>query len=132
MRNTRKLFAVLSLVLMAFLMSCQAGYKEGDQVCAMWKNKSWYLGTVAGVKGGGKYFIKYADGDEGEVTAKQIKPIPEKPNLKAGDRVFAVWATARFYNGVVEEVKEDGAIVKWDDGSKPSLVKWGRIMKLKK
>jgi hypothetical protein len=90
---------------------------------------NWYLANIRS-EDNGKYQVDYADGDKGEVTADQIRRIPLKPNLSVGDKVWAVWTRARFYSGRVTEVRGDGVVVRWDDGSSPSFVAFGKVRKM--
>jgi hypothetical protein len=122
--------AILFLVSAMAAQNCEAASKlaKGMTVAAKWTDDNYYLAKIKAVNGD-KYDVDYADGTKGTVTADQIKEIPAKPKLVKGDKVLAVWAGAKFYSGTVEEVKPNGAIVKWDDGSSPSLVTFGKIIK---
>ena len=49
-------------------------------------------------------------------------PFPIKTDYKVGDIVMAQWYHGSYYSGSIEKLEKDGAIIKWDDGSKPTLV----------
>ena len=102
--------------------------KVGDNVAAEWMSDSWYLATVKKVSDG-NYDVDYADNTSGTVTKAQIKTLDKNLKLAVGDKVMAVWSNARFYAGVVQDLKEGGATIKWDDGSSPSFVELGKIYK---
>ncbi len=99
----------------------------GTRVASKWADGNFYAGTIEGVNGT-TYKIAYDDGDKGDNTKADLMVLPAKPTLKAGDKVLAVWSGARMYAGVVEEVKTVSAVVKWDDGSSPSEVNFGKIV----
>lgn len=105
-----------------------SNYKVGMKVAAKWKDNNYYLAEIKAVNND-KYDVAYADGDKGTVSADDIKEVPAKPTLKTGDKVLAVWTTAKFYSGTVKEVKANGAVIKWDDGTAPSEVAFGKIVK---
>lgn len=109
--------------------SLGANIRAGRQVMAKWRDGNWYLATIRS-EDNGKYQVDYADGDKGVVTSDQIRRIPHKPNLSVGDKVWAVWTRARFYSGTVKEVRGDGVVVRWDDGSSPSFVAFGKVRKM--
>jgi len=104
-------------------------YKIGTHVAAKWSDGNYWGATIIG-NANGKYQMKFDDGTSNEVSASEIKMITPKGDIKTGDKVLAVWVTnGRMYNGVVQEVQADGAIVKWDDGSTPSFVSFDNITK---
>ncbi len=125
----RHIFLVVMLIAVLLASGCGTELKEGTVVCAQWQDGGWYLATITGSEGN-NYNVDYADGDKGQVTREQIKLIPENPSVKVGDRVSGVWAVARFYDGSVDAVQDDGIIVRWDDGSDPSFVAYGQFIKL--
>lgn len=104
-------------------------YAVGTHVAAKWSGGDYWGATING-NANGKYQVKYDDGTTSEVSASDIKSITPKSEIKVGDKVLAVWMTnGKMYNGVVEELKDDGAMVKWDDGSAASLVSYSNITK---
>lgn len=103
-------------------------FSVGMTVAAKWQDNNYYLAEIKAVNND-KFDVAYADGDTATVTVGDLKAIPAQPTLKAGDKVLAVWDKARFYSGTVQEVKASGALVKWDDGSTPSEVPFGKIIK---
>jgi len=102
--------------------------KVGDNVAAEWMPDSWYYATVKKVTGE-NYDVDYADGTSGTITRGHIKTLDKNLKLAVGDKVSAVWSGARFYAGAVQDLKEGGATIKWDDGSSPSFVELGKIYK---
>lgn len=103
-------------------------FSPGQTMAAKWTDGNWYLAKIESVSGG-RYNVLYADGDRGSVAQDQIQVIPMRPHLIAGERVLAVWSGAKFYSGIILEVRGNGAVVKWDDGSTPSLVEYGKILR---
>ena len=103
-------------------------FSVGMTVAAKWADNNFYLAEIKAINND-KYDVAYADGDKYTVSVGDLKEIPPKPALKTGDKVLAVWDKARFYSGTVQEVKADGVLVKWDDGSTPSEVAFGKIIK---
>jgi hypothetical protein len=100
-------------------------FTVGEAVSVLWST-SWYDAEVVSISDN-IYTIKYYDGSEAEVTSDQIRKILKKEEIKVGDKVLAVWTTDKYYVGTVKEIKADGAIIAWEDGSTPSLVKFGKI-----
>ncbi len=104
-------------------------YKVGTHVAAKWSDGNYWGATIVG-NADGKYQMKFDDGTSQDVSASDLKMITPKADIKVGDKVLAVWmSNGRMYNGTVEELKDDGAMVKWDDGSAPSLVAYSNITK---
>lgn len=118
----------LVLVLASALAAPLGAFEVGQSVAAKWTDGNMYLATIAAVDGD-SFKVDYADGDKGTVTADQMVVLEEKPALAVGDRVMAVWGKARFYPGVVTAIKSGGPVVKWDDGSAPIVVAWGKVYK---
>lgn len=134
MRKMKNCLSILSAGILFFsiisLSGCGAAskFETGKTVAAKWSDGSYYLAVIKKA-GGDSYDVDYADGTKGTVKSSDIREIPEKPSLAAGDNVLAVWTTAKFYPGTVQEVKPEGAVIKWNDGSEPSLVTYGKILK---
>ena len=103
-------------------------FTVGMTVAAKWSGEQYYLAVIKTAKDD-KFDVEYADGTKGAVTSAEMKVIPATLTLAKGDKVLAVWSGAKFYPGTVEEAKATGALVKWDDGSAPSEVAFGKIMK---
>lgn len=101
--------------------------KVGKRVAAMF-GSSWYLAKVTKINGD-KYDVHYDDGTDGTVEKTGIKVIPVDPKLKVGDKVMAVWGSAKFYDGEIQEVKDTGFVIKWSDGSAPSEVKKTEVIR---
>ncbi|MBI5541972.1 MAG: DUF4537 domain-containing protein [Bacteroidia bacterium] len=124
-------FTLLLAVTGIFTQSCktESQFKTGMSVAAKWTDGNYYLATIKTITGE-TYAVDYADGSNGEVKVTDLKLITEKSDLKAGDKVQAVWAGAKFYPGKIKELKEKGAIIIWDDGTTESEVVFGKIMKM--
>ena len=130
-----KYLTILSaaFLLITFTVFPQTGntaskFVPGMSVAAKWSDGGYYLAVIK-ASNDGNYEVEYADGTQGSVSEGDMLEIPATVKLTAGDKVIAVWAGAKFYTGTVQEVKPDGAVVKWDDGSEPSLVEFGKIVK---
>jgi len=103
--------------------------KKGDTVAAPWGGGQ-YHGTVKEVKGDSADVLYTDDGVTREVKIEELILI-EPQTWKVGDRVKAVWSAGKFYEGTIEEVKDDEIyVVKWDDGSAPSDVAADKIIPL--
>jgi len=100
-------------------------FQVGEAVCVLWST-SWYDAEIVSISDN-IYNIKYYDGSEDDVTAEKIRKILDKEEIKVGDIVLAVWTSDKYYVGTVKEIKSDGAIIAWEDGSTPSLAKFGKI-----
>jgi hypothetical protein len=119
-------FSIFSVI--SYSATAIPKYAVGTTVCAKWSS-SWYEAVITGIAGA-KYNVKYGDGATGTVTEAEIKLPSKKNEVKIGDKVLAVWTSVRYYEGTVNAVTADGCIVKWNDGSTPSLAKWGKVVKL--
>lgn len=136
MKNFGKVF--IGFVIMGLIGSFTACQKKsattteiqaGAKVAAVWGTDSWYTATVSTVKGN-QYDVAYDDGTTGTVDAAGIKILPTDPQIGVGDSVMAAWqGGAKLYSGVVTEIQGDDYIVKWDDGSEPSPIAKGKILK---
>ena len=103
---------------------------KGEIVAAKW-GSSWYMAVIEGVEEGGKFDVIYCDGTGGDdLVADDIKTIPTDPGLQVGDKVLGVWSGVQFFEGEVVEVCQLSYKVKWADGSSPSWVPAGKILKL--
>jgi len=124
------LFVLLALSTIVFY-SCKSEpqFKVGTSVAAKWADNNYYLATIATITGD-KCTVNYADGTNGEVLLTDLKLFTDKDNLKAGDKVLAVWAGAKLYSGKIKNLTATGAMVTWDDGSADSEVPFGKILKL--
>jgi len=127
-KNLTMLLVAFSLMAFAVNAGTAPNFTVGKTVAAKWSDDNYYLAKIKAVTDG-KYEIDYEDGSQGTVSEEEMKEIPAKPVLNVGDKVLAVWSGGKFYSGTVEEVKAKGAIVKWDDGSEPSMVEFGKIIK---
>lgn len=99
----------------------------GETVCAAWST-SWYEAEIVSFTDG-IYQIIYSDKTQGNLTSDKLRKVLTKEEIKVGDKVLAVWTSGKYYVGTVKEIKADGAIIAWEDGSSPSLAKFGKIAK---
>lgn len=111
-------------------------YKVGDKVEALWKESSYFKGTVAMVNTDGTYNINYNDGDkESNVKEMNIKALATNPIMtyKVGDKVEAQWKGGSvFFKGVINAVNADGTYaIDYNDGDKETTVKAELIKLLK-
>ena len=104
-----------------------ARFAAGQSVAAEWTDGSLYLATVTAVDGDNVTVTYADDGTSRTVPATDVRAIPDT-GFAVGDRVRAVWAGGRFYQGEVSKVDGTTYTVKWDDGSDPSTVEAGRII----
>ncbi|MEI6450101.1 MAG: hypothetical protein WCP98_09130 [Actinomycetes bacterium] len=104
-----------------------ARFAAGQSVAAKWTDGSLYLATVTAVDGDNVTVTYTDDGTSRTVPATDVRAIPDT-GFAVGDRVRAVWAGGRFYQGEVSKVDGTTYTVKWDDGSDPSTVEAGRII----
>lgn len=101
----------------------------GSRVASKWADGNYWAATVTDSTGT-TYKVKYDDGTNGTNTIDKLKLLSDTITLEKGDKVLAVWSSnGRFYDGVVQEVKTTSAIIQWDDGSAPSEVVLGKIIK---
>lgn len=104
-------------------------FAEGVTVAAKWNDGAYYSAVITKVDGD-KYDLNYDDGSVKKgVPESDLIMLDPNLELKVGDKVQAVWTTAKFYSGVIEKIDGETIIVKWDDGSKPSAVAPGKIFK---
>ncbi|MFH2095999.1 MAG: hypothetical protein ABIJ16_09870, partial [Bacteroidota bacterium] len=99
--------------------------------------------VAAKVEGGNDYHYSYITKVEGEsfevktyfyqytytVLKQDLLVIPAENNFAVGDSVFAVWTNGRFYDGILGKIENNGAWVKWSDGSKESFVEFIMMIK---
>lgn len=132
MKTKNLLLSLLAALALTFgFVGCskEDPYKVGTHVAAKWTDGDYWGATITG-NSGGKYQVKYDDGTEGEVGEAELKSITPKEDIKVGDKVLAVWSTnGKMYKGEVQELQATGAIIKWDDGSEPSLATYSNITK---
>jgi hypothetical protein len=119
---------VFTSVITMGLVICVLAWQPGQTACARWSG-TWYLATVTAANGD-QWDVLYADGDRATLAAADLHELPGDPGLQAGDKVLAIWNNgARFYAGEVMETCQLSYKVKWDDGSDPSWVPAGKILK---
>ena len=103
------------------------GVSAGDNVAAVWTDGSFYLATVQAVDGD-QITVKYADDSSTKtVNSADVKRIVPQ-TWAVGDKVLAVWASGRFYQGSVAGGSGTTYTIKWDDGSAPSEVTSDKIV----
>jgi len=91
----------------------------GTSVAAKWGGNSFYIATIAGTDGSGKYLVNYGDGDKGAVAAGDIVRVDSAREIQIGAHVLACWHGARMYPGIVTAKSGNLYTVKWDDGDTP-------------
>ena len=124
---------IIKSILSAGILLCLAQFavaaQAGDTCAVKWTGDSWYLATIVSAVDN-NYTVAYADGDKKSgVKNTEIKHIPKNPKFDVGAKVMAVWSGAKLYSGKVVEVGDKKWKVKWDDGSAPSWVDAGKILK---
>ncbi len=102
----------------------------GARVASKWADGNYFAATIIEISGS-TYSVQYDDGTSGENPIANLIPLSEVITLNVGDKVLAVWSSAsgRLYEGTVQEVNSSSAVIKWDDGSDPSEVPFGSIVK---
>ncbi len=132
MKSFKAVLAAFAIIVIGAAVMPQKGdarkWAAGMKVAAPWTDGNYYLAVIRSLNGD-MADVDYADGTSGTVESSTLREIPARPKLSAGYPVLAVWSTgARFYGGVVLQVKPKGAVIQWDDGSEPSLVVFGKII----
>ncbi|HTL83124.1 MAG TPA: hypothetical protein VL651_15530 [Bacteroidia bacterium] len=132
MKAKRNITGVIAIVMFVIgMISCGKPdpFKTGTHCAAKWTDGSYWGATITG-NTGGKYQIRYDDGTTGEVMLADLKSMCAKEDIKAGDKVLAVWSVnGKMYNGTVQDIQATGATIKWDDGSTPTVVQFSNITK---
>lgn len=100
----------------------------GNEVCIE-VNGSFLQAKIMSEKDGIAHVILYDNTEKDLPSASVINPIRDLKQLKAKDKVLAIWASSVYYPGEVVSLEADGIIVRWEDGSKPSFVKTGQFIK---
>jgi hypothetical protein len=110
------------------LMAATLAWQPGQTVCAKWSG-AYYHATVTAANGD-QWDVLYADGDRATLPGSDLHELPGDPALQPGDKVMAIWNNGtRFYSGEVVETCQLSYKVKWDDGSDPTWVPAGKILK---
>jgi hypothetical protein len=99
-------------------------FRVGDRVSCNWRSGGrFYDGRVGELRGGGRLFIQYDDGDTEETTTGMCKasstaPIKTGGTFKKGERVSCNWQSGgTFYDGKVADLRPGGRIfIQYDDG----------------
>jgi len=107
------------------------GFSVGQAVAAKWRSGKWYSAAITGpgVKPG-TFRILYDDGSKDKsLPPSRLRHLAQPGEVAVGDSVLAVWKTAQMWAGTVEDVNDQGVVVRWDDGSKPKRVVWGKFFK---
>ncbi|MCE9583965.1 MAG: caspase family protein [Planctomycetes bacterium] len=103
---------------------------KGDAVAARWK-RAWFLAEVTSIDGE-MHAVRYADGENGSLTAADLVPVAKASEVEVGDRVLACWnGKPQMYPGVVASKTEKDFSVKWEDGSKATSVPIGQVARIK-
>ncbi|MBN1532700.1 MAG: hypothetical protein JXA20_08565 [Spirochaetes bacterium] len=117
------------LVPVLFLSCSKVTHNPGDMVAAKYTDGKWYIAKINSCASGA-CATEFHDGTVKDIQTSDLKALPTKLELKAGDKVWAVWPTTNeFCDGTVAEVKDTGAEVNWDQGGTPSFVEFGRMTK---
>ncbi len=126
-RLVKSLVAGCTAVLLTgcWMLMQPQGFEAGEQVAAKWSTQ-WYGATVIG-RDGDAYVVKYSDNTIGTVKPADVRRLLHRRQIRVGQRVIAAWMTSTWYPGTVLSLAEEGAVIKWDDGSTPSLVLYGKI-----
>ena len=123
---------ILAFTVMTGVFSCKNAsdpFQVGTAVAAKWSDGSYWTAKITSVAGD-KYGIVYDDGTKGDVVKADLKALTPQADLKKGDAVWAVWTSnSKMYQGTIDELKPEGAMVKWNDGSSISMVPFGKIAK---
>jgi hypothetical protein len=98
-------------------------YRVGDRVSCNWRSGGrYYDGRVGELRGGGRLFVQYDDGDSEETTPALCRALggPSSPtaSFHVGDRVSCNWlGKGAFYEGIIGELRARGRVfVQYDDG----------------
>jgi hypothetical protein len=127
MKTLKFLASMMLFVLLLSIIGCNSGSSKNKEVCAKWST-GWYEATITS-ETADKYHVVYYDKVEADLPKDEVRFPLKKEEIKVNDRVLAVWTSGTYYPGTVVELKEDGAMVQWDDGSSVSLAKYGKIAK---
>lgn len=102
-----------------------ASFRVGDRVSCNWLGKgAFYEGVIAQLRGRGRLFIHYDDGDTEETSFSMCRPangatttLPAK-KFRAGERVSCNWqGGGTFYEGSVKQVRASNRLfIQYDDG----------------
>jgi hypothetical protein len=113
----------------------KADVPAGARVVALWTDDRWYPGTVGQVAGG-KYSIRFDDGDERDVELAEVRPVAVKsaagPAVKADDAVWAQRGPNSWQRGKAAKKTDLGFNVTFDDGDAdlpPTLIAADRAPK---
>lgn len=98
----------------------------GSLVAIKWYDGKYWFARIESFKGE-EFYCLTGDNQFASVDKKDMIAITEKTDYKVGDIVLATWKDMRFYSGSIDKIEKDGAIVKWDDGSDPILVKFNMM-----
>ena len=105
-----------------------AELKVSTVVAAKWQDDRYYLGSVQTIAGE-TYSIALTDGGVYDTTKDHLIIVPNKLDLKVGDRVLSAYTdSGKFYAGVVKEIKPEGALITWDDGSTEDIAPAGKTI----
>lgn len=102
-----------------------AAFKVGDRVAAPFGG-ALYLGSVTAINGDKASVIYDDDQQTREVSLSDLTLVVPK-TWNVGDKVMAVWSSAKFYPGTITAANGDTYTVKWDDGSAPTDVAAAKI-----
>lgn len=103
---------------------------KGEAVAARWR-RAWYLAEVTSVDAG-VHAVRYADGETGSLSAGDVIPVALAAEIAAGERVLACWnGKPQMFPGTVVSKSDEGCVVRWEDGTKPSEVPFGQVARIR-
>lgn len=90
-----------------------AAFRVGERILARWtEDNYWYAGAVESAEGG-RYFVRFDDGDVAWTDASRMGP----EDIQAGDKVFAKWKGGkRYFPGTVTSRGGETVSIRYDDG----------------
>jgi hypothetical protein len=109
--------------------SSSGAYAEGSRMACLWSDNHYYMATIQQVLGGSQYKVVYDDGTASTVQENQSIPLIKPSSATVGQPILAVWKQAgRLYEARISQIKQDSAVIVWDDGGSTSEVTWNNIV----
>lgn len=105
---------LFGLAALSGLTLSQSAQADGDRVLAQWSNGKWYPAQIATYRGG-RYHIRFDDGDTARVTERQVRPF----SWHEGTRVECKWQQGRrYHSGHITAIRGSRVRVQYDDGDR--------------